>query len=122
MRYLQMLPLLMALAAALISGILGFFKSMHQKEVIMQMTLIMVIFYVTGLFVRSTLICAVEQIEKKIKQREEEEEEEKRKEQEKAEDENQRILGANIDMTADDNSFDPLPVSEFIKNELKNDD
>jgi hypothetical protein len=25
-------------------------------------------------------------------------------------------------MTADDNSFDPLPVSEFIKNELKNDD
>jgi IS5 family transposase len=58
---------------------------------------------------------------RKIKQREEEEEE-KRKEQEKAEDENQRILGANIDMTADDNSFDPLPVSEFIKNELKNDD
>ena len=48
MRYLQMLPLLMALAAALISGILGFFKSMHQKEVIMQMTLIMVIFMLQG--------------------------------------------------------------------------
>jgi flagellar biosynthesis/type III secretory pathway M-ring protein FliF/YscJ len=112
-----MLPLLMALAAALISGILGFFKSAPQKEVIVQMTLIMVIFYVIGLFVRSTLICTIEQIEKK----EREEEEEKKKQQEKAKNEEQKMLGANIDMTADDNSFDPLPVSEFIKKELKND-
>jgi len=116
MRYLQMLPLLMALAAALISGILGFFKSTPQKEVIMQMALIMVIFYVTGLFVRSTLIHTIEQIEKKKKEREEEE-----KKQQEAENEKQKIVGANIDITADDNSFDPLPVSEFIKRELKND-
>jgi phosphotransferase system glucose/maltose/N-acetylglucosamine-specific IIC component len=114
-----MLPLLMALAAALISGILGFFKSAPQKEVIVQMTLIMVIFYVIGLFVRSTLICTIEQIEKKKKEREEEEE--KKKQQEKAKNEEQKMLGVNIDMTADDNSFDPLPVSEFIKKELKND-
>ncbi|HEY8501009.1 MAG TPA: hypothetical protein VIL89_10345 [Clostridia bacterium] len=114
MRYIQILPLLMALAAALISGILGFFKSIRQKEVIMQMALIMVIFYVTGLFVRSTLMCAVEQIEQKRKEREEEEKEEKEKEK-------QQELGANIDMTVGDDSFDPLPVSEFIKRELKSD-
>lgn len=119
MRYIQMLPLLMALAAALISGILGFFKSMRQKEVMMQMALIMVIFYIIGLFVRTTLVCTIEQIEKKRKEREEEEE--RRKKKEKEEKEKQELLGTNIDLIADDDSFDPLPVSEFIRKELKND-
>ncbi|NLM26730.1 MAG: hypothetical protein GX211_00945 [Clostridiaceae bacterium] len=118
MRYIQMLPLLMALAAALISGILGFIKSTPQKEVIMQMAWVMVVFYVIGLFARSTLICTMEQIEKKRKEREEEEEE--RKKQEKEEKEREEMVGTNVDLTAGDDSFNPLPFTEFIRKELKN--
>jgi len=119
MRYIQTLPLLMALASALLSGILGFIKSTPRKEIIMQMAMVMVVFYIIGLFARSSLICAVEQIEKKRKEREEEEE--RRKKQEKEEKEIEEMFGANIDLTAGDDSFNPLPVAEFIKHELRND-
>ncbi len=121
MQYLHKLPLLIALAAAFLMGLLGFARRSPQKEILVQMVLAMVLFFVIGLFVRSTLTNIKEQIEQKKKERELEELK-KQQEMEKQEKEMEIGLGRNIDFTAgkeDEDAFNPLPVSEFIKKELK---
>ncbi len=123
MRYLQILPLLMALAAAILSGFLGFIRSIPQKEIMMQMVLVMIVFYILGLFTRSSFMGVLKQLDEKIKERELEEQKKQAEKEQEEEKERQSPydLGKNIDLTADDmteDSFDPIPVSEFIKNEL----
>lgn len=124
MRYLQKLPLMLALAAALLMGFIGFLCSMSQDEILVRMALGMVIFYVVGFFIRTTLLDIHKQVEDKRKEKEMEEKEQKL-EQEKKENENKKkTAGRNINLTAGEEKedlFEPLPVSEFIKKELKHD-
>ncbi len=121
MQYLQKLPLLLALAAAFMSGLLGFIRQSSQKSILIQMTIVMTLFFVVGLFVRAMLTNIQQQIEQK-KQEEQQEEMRKQMELEKERLEQEKGLGKNIDLKAGDmadEAFDPLPVSEFIKKELK---
>lgn len=122
MRYLQKLPLLLALAAAFLSGLLGFIRQIPQKNILTQMTIVMILFFVIGLFARAILTNIQQQVEQK-KQEEQLEELKKQKELEKEKLEQEMGLGRHIDLKAgerDEEDFDPLPVSEFIKKELKN--
>lgn len=122
MRYLQKLPLLLALAAAFFTGLMGFMRQGSQKEILNQMVLLMILFFALGLFVRATLLNAKEQVELKVKEREREE---LRKQQELELEKSEKeaaTVGKNIDFTAGkvgEDAFEPLPVSEFIKKELK---
>ncbi|MDD4296336.1 MAG: hypothetical protein PHC69_05190 [Ruminiclostridium sp.] len=124
MQYLQRLPLILALAGSLFSGLISSLRLRANNEVISNMLLTMVIFYFSGLFIRSTVLNIKMQVDKKwVKQEaaekaQREKEEVERKKKEKTED----FLGKSIDYTTndlDDDSFEPLPVSEFIRNELK---
>lgn len=120
MQYLQRLPLLLALAATIITGLVGFARQNAHKDILLHMVLVMVVFFALGLYARHTLTNVKNQIEKKQKEREQEELR-KQQELEKQEMEKAMGLGKNIDLTASntDDDFDPLPVSEFIKKELK---
>lgn len=121
MRYLQKLPLLLALAVALLMGFIGFLCSMSQDEILIRMALGMVIFYTVGFFIRNTLLDICKQVEEKRKEKEMEEE------KQRLEQENEKKLndaGHNIDLMVGedaDDSFEPMSVSEFIKKELKQD-
>ncbi|NLO38301.1 MAG: hypothetical protein GX115_02345 [Ruminiclostridium sp.] len=121
MRYLQKLPLLLALAAAFLTGLIGFVSQASQKVILTRMVLMMVVFFVIGLFTRSTLLNIKDQVEQKKNEREAEERKQKQ-ELEKKQKEQEMGLGNNIDLSAgaeDEDTFEPLPVSEFIKKELK---
>jgi len=121
MEYLQRLPLLFALAAAFITGLIGFARHNAHKDILLHMVLVMVLFFVLGLYTRKTLINIKDKIEEKQKEKEQEELK-KQQELEKQEKEKEMGLGKNIDLSAgktDDEDFNPLPVSEFIKKELK---
>ncbi|MBP7175707.1 MAG: hypothetical protein KBA53_05740 [Thermoclostridium sp.] len=118
---MQKLPLLLALAAAFLSGLIGFIRNASQKVILTRMVLMMVLFFVIGLFARSTLMNIKDQVAQRKKQ-EEEEEQKKKQELAKKAKEQEMGLGKNIDFSAgkeDEDDFDPLPVSEFIKKELK---
>lgn len=124
MRYLQKLPILLALAAAFITGVIGLIRSFSQKQVLVQMVLSMILFFVIGLLARSTLLNVIAYIDEKRKKREQEEllKQQEAKRQSKQSENDADILGRNIDFTAgnmDDDAFEPLPVSEFIRKELK---
>jgi flagellar biosynthesis/type III secretory pathway M-ring protein FliF/YscJ len=117
MRYLQKLPLMFALAAAFLIGIIGSIRQNSQKTVLAQMVMVMVLFFFIGLFARATLLNIKEQHEKREKEQEEIE-----KQQELEQNKETESLGKNIDFAAgdmDDDVFEPLPVSEFIQKQLK---
>lgn len=122
MRYLQKLPLLLALAAAFLSGLTGFVRQISQKEILLQMVLMMTLFFIIGLFARATLTNIKEQVDCKKKKEKEQEELKKQQELENQLQEKEKGLGRTIDFKAgkvDEDAFNPLPVSEFIKKELK---
>ena len=125
MQYLQRLPLLLALAAAITMGFIGFIRSQPQKDIMLHMVLVMVLFYIVGLFTRATLQNTIDQVEEKRKEKELEEMKKKQEEEEQHKKEKSMEtegIGRNIDFTAgnmDEDVFEPLPVSEFIKKELK---
>ncbi len=127
MTYIRKLPLLMALAGAIITGLVGYIHRVNNKENMTNMVITMIIFYVVGLLIRNTISNIVETLNKKAEEREKEEKlriaEEKKKAQEEEKDKN---LGKSLDLVADDkfdlgisdDEFDELPVADYIKNEL----
>ena len=76
MRYLQKLPLMFALAAAFLIGIIGSIRQNSQKTVLAQMVMVMVLFFFIGLFARATLL----NIKNSMKKGKEQEEIEKQQE------------------------------------------
>lgn len=125
MEYVRKIPLLLGTGAGLFIGLLGLSTGVPNKDNVLNMCVGMVVFYLVGLLVRSTISQAIEKAEAVIKQREEEqrlaEELEKMKEQIKKED----APGSHIDLTVGDDSvpaeddFDALPIAEFIRRELE---
>lgn len=121
MQYLQKLPLLLALTASFLSGLMGLIRGSEQKQILIQMVLVMTVFFVIGLFARSVLTNILDQIERK---KQEEEQEELKRQMELEKEAEEKGLGNNIDIQAgdqDEDLFNPLPVSEFIRKELKSD-
>lgn len=128
MDYVRKLPLLMAVASALIVGMAGSAQKVPDKENMLKMLIIMVIFYIAGYFIKNTIADILEA--KRIKE-EEKLEEQRRIEIEKNKEEMSKkqagkTKGLTLDLMADDElglenqdeAFDALPVADFIKREL----
>ena len=124
MDYIRKLPLLMALASSLIAGLTGYFNRVPDKENVFRMTVVMVLFYITGYMIRNIISDIL-----KTKEKITEEEREKEKEsgpKKQAEEKQQRKAaksGRAVDITADDeldfgtgeDDFEAFPVADFIK-------
>lgn len=65
MHYLRKLPLLFALIAAILIGVLGLSSSMSNKKILTIMTISMVFFFITGLYVRSTVLSIIYEVNEK---------------------------------------------------------
>lgn len=117
MHYIRRLPLLLALLAAILSGIAGHIRSMTTDKILLLMIVTMVVFYCIGFFVRYNLMKIYDQIKEKREKESinEEPEDEKtsiEKSIERKEEEMENIIDA----------FEPLKVSKFIREELKQSD
>jgi hypothetical protein len=113
MYYLRKLPLLFALTAAILLGVLGLSCSMSNKRILTIMIISMVIFFAVGIYVRASIFSIIEQVNEKKKKNSEEEEQKVQVGQER---QSETIKGKD-QHTEDD--FEPLRVTDYIKNELK---
>lgn len=125
MDFVRKLPLLIAVFSAMLIGLVGRLKGVPDRENMLKMIIVMLIFYGIGLLIRGTINDIVSSIERKA-------EEERAKallevEQQKEELRNSEpsSSGSILDLTADDDlnfdtgdDFDALPVADFITKEL----
>jgi len=134
MDYIRKLPLLMALASGIITGLAGYANQVGNKENMTNMFIAMVIFYIVGLLIRGTIIDIIETNRKKEEERIREEKRLAR-EKEREEKEQERkmkktagnISGSILDIAAaedinlgfNDEEFEDLPIADYIKNEIK---
>lgn len=110
----------------MIIGLIGLSAGVPNKENMLNMCVGMVIFYMVGILIRSTVKGIIVQVMEMIRKKEEEKRREMEKNRIKDQKEKEESLGSNIDMTVgdeselpDDDNFDDLPIAEFIKNELE---
>jgi len=130
MDYVRKLPLLIALLSSVIVGLVGRLQRVPDKENMLRMIIVMVIFYSLGLLIRGTIVDIKNSIDKKRAEEEEQarallEAEKKQNEQNNNEQEDMNsgnILDLKVDddlvFGTDDEDFDALPVADFIKKEL----
>jgi hypothetical protein len=128
MDYIRKLPLLMALSGAIIIGLVGYSKDVPNKENMLKMVIVMVIFYIVGLFIRNTITGILQDIDKKTEEKEKKELEEKKRleelEDQKNKEKNKKnqkidfIVDDDLDIGTNIEDFEALPVADFIKNEL----
>ena len=129
MDYIRKLPLLMALAAAIITGLMGYINQVRNNENMTNMLIVMVVFYIVGLLIRGTILEAIETNRKKEEERIQEEKRiaaEKEKEEKRKKKENEKDSGGSIDMVADEDldqgiredEFHALPIADYITKEL----
>jgi len=130
MDYIRKLPLLLALFSAIVTGLAGYLNRIGNKENMTNMVIAMIVFYLAGLFIRSTVNSIADSIRKKIEERELEEKKRLTEERKKAEEEERAkshnaseskvdvVVDDSLDEGIDGNEFDELPIAEYIKNEL----
>lgn len=110
MYYINRLPLLFALFAAILTGIVGLSRSTSNDRILVQMMITMVIFYTVGFFVRYNIMKIYSQVKEK-------------KETEALEalskNENDRPGSPNEQKENNDDDFEPLKAAKFVKRELK---
>lgn len=126
MDYIGKIPLLLSLAAALLIGSVGHATGVPNRDVLLNMLIGLIIFFIVGILIRNTIKTIMESLLEKtlLKQEEEKKQEQERQAEELAK---EKEKGQQLDLRADDplepifkdNDFDPLPVAEFIKNELR---
>ncbi|HHU89655.1 MAG TPA: hypothetical protein GXZ22_01185 [Clostridiaceae bacterium] len=130
MDYIRRLPLLMALASGIITGLVGYANQVQNNENMINMLIAMVIFYIAGLMIRGTVIDVIEtnRIKEEEKKQEEKLKAKKREKNEKMRKQNiENGSGSTLDLAADDDlnlgindeEFDTLPIADYIRNELK---
>lgn len=127
MDYVRKLPLLIALLSAMIVGTVGYIQKVPNRENMMKMVIVMIVFYIVGYLIRNTITGIVEA---NIKRAEEEEKERKRLEEEKLKEEQSKkpektnestlnlVADEDLNFGSDVEDFDALPVADFIKKEL----
>jgi hypothetical protein len=123
MDYFRKLPLLMALASALITGFAGIIGKVPQRENIIRMFVVMAVFFAAGLLLRNTIVDIVEYLKEK---NENQKNDIKEKENNN---EGSRETGKIIDLSTkqndmdfsflSDDKFKELPVADYIKEQLK---
>jgi len=121
MEYIHRLPFIFGALMASIIGMINYKYNFTLKQICVRMTVAMVIFYIIGLYLRSTVEKLNEEIEKKkdlekIAERErlEQEELEKKKQQPVS---NVQQTASTIDYHVDDNNddeFRPLNVNTIL--------
>lgn len=117
MQYINRLPLLFALFAAIISGAIGLSRSATNDRILVQMMICMVIFYAIGIYARYTLTEIYEQVKKKKAKIMHAEETKETKEIKEAKHEVKQT-GETANSIAEE-EFEPLKVSRFIREKLE---
>ncbi len=127
MDYIRKMPLLMALTGGIIVGLMGFANQVPDKENLIKIIFVMVIFYIAGYFISHTLKDILETSRLKA---EEKLQEQRQLEKEAREKENEELAGKAkgqaLNLVAGDElvyggemeDFEALPVADFIKREL----
>ena len=119
MHYIRKLPLILALAGAIITGFIGRVSGLPDRENIFRMTIVMIMFFITGSIIRNTVTGIIDDIRKK--QAEEEQANKKTKGKTESQ-EDSKDKGQNLDITVNDtlefNGEMLDNVEAFIKNEL----
>jgi len=119
MHYIRKLPLILALAGAIITGFIGRVSGLPDRENIFRMTIVMIMFFITGSIIRNTVTGIIDDIRKK--QTEEEQANKKTKGKTESQ-EDSKDKGQNLDITVNDtlefNDEMLDNVEAFIKNEL----
>lgn len=121
MELLHKLPFILGAAIAIIVGIFCNALGVRQQDTYLKMAISMALFYIIGVYMRSTIKKILDEVEikrhekEKIKQREMEEAERAASERLK-ESLNTKNLGTKLDLKVDDygEDFSPLTVSEYI--------
>lgn len=132
MEYIRKIPLLMGTGAGLIIGLIGIGTGIPNKENMLNMCIGMVLFYIVGIVVRSTVKDIVEKVMTILMMKQKEEEMKKREEEQQRKKERLEQLrkgsspASTIDLTIGDDSktmdgdgFEDLPIAEFIRKEMK---
>ena len=117
MQYINRLPLLFALFAAIISGAIGLSRSATNDRILVQTMICMVIFYAIGIYARYTLTEIYEQVKKKKAKIMHAEETKETKEIKEAKHEVKQT-GETGNSIAEE-EFEPLKVSRFIREKLE---
>ncbi len=115
MHYVERLPIILGALASLITGLISYEAGYSQQILYLRMAVSMVLFFFIGLLVRSTIMSIINGTAEK------EEEGEKEKEEMTA---GEKVSNAEITPKTDrrienDEDFDPLKVSDIIKESLK---
>ncbi|NMA65993.1 MAG: hypothetical protein GX957_07090 [Clostridiaceae bacterium] len=123
MQYIRRLPLLLALASGILTGIAGYLQKISDNENIFKMAVVMFIFYIAGFMIRNTILTIVEEQRKKAEELERAiSETDEPKEDSELHGPDKK--GQNLDLTADEsidfdiNNQNLEDVANFIKNEL----
>lgn len=128
MERLRRLPFMSGCMAAVLAGIISFAAKADSQTIYIRMAVMMLVFFILGLYVRNTLDKVQQQIEAKKREQELEEENRQRKlkEEQMADALAARKNAANqpmsIDMTAGDaaeDDFEPLSFAEAIRTKAK---
>ncbi|HEY5583620.1 MAG TPA: hypothetical protein VIK78_03910 [Ruminiclostridium sp.] len=116
------IPFLLAMLAALLTGFICLTNSLDTNQTCIRMIIAMVVFYLIGVFVSSTLTNVVEEQNKQKLEAEKQKWEQEKLEKEKLEKLNQeKHLGTNLDLVTDnklDDGFSPLDLSQAIRTKV----
>ncbi len=122
MEKIHRLPSLLGVSAGIVIGFIGFLRGQAGRDLVMNMALSIVIFYIFGNFVKKTLQVIAQEV---LVKKELERIENKKKEREKSEEEKrvEASKGQNLDLKAGDeinhsDTFLQEPVTSFIRQEL----
>ncbi len=127
METIMKIPFLLAMTAALVTGIISFSNNAGTNQTCIRMIIALVGFYILGAIVSSTLKGIVEEQQR----RKQEEEKQRRLEEYKLEQQRQQMaemldqeghLGTNLDLVAGsamDDGFSPLDLSQAIRTKVR---
>ncbi|MCX7922400.1 MAG: hypothetical protein N3B21_10390 [Clostridia bacterium] len=117
MDYIQRLPFILGIFTALIVGVVSYKLNFSLQETYIKMAISMGIFFILGLYARSTLIKIVEEIDRKKMQEEIQRIEELRRQENQDLSQNAKEKTHTVEYTIDDGAddFEPFNVSEIIK-------
>lgn len=122
METIMKIPFLLALLAALLTGLMSLVNGVELNKTCVRMIIALVSFYIIGSIVSSTLTNIIEEQNKQKQEEENKLKEQERLEQEKVQKMMQEgHLGGNLDLVADnklDDGFSPLDLSQAIRSEI----
>lgn len=125
METIMKIPFLLAMMSALITGFVSIAENADTNQTCTRMIIALVVFYVIGLVISSTLKGIIEEQNKRREEAEKQKLEEERlilQQQEAERLKQEAHLGGNLDLIADnklDDGFSPLDLSQAIKTKIK---